>query len=118
MKKELQTKTGALRKKYEMTIITLLKLKSGKNKLHLKYWVHSCGRYRPSSLCDTDYYRMLDVLDAYKIKYETGNDAPKEVYFVDDVDYCIEYAKDWQYCRGDFAEDTDEENNRAVFVND
>lgn len=35
-------------------------------------------------------------------------------YIVPDVDYCIEYAQDWQDGRGDFAEDTGTENRKAI----
>ena len=54
----------------------------------------------------------MDFFEVGQLPYDDEKDA----YIVDDVDYCIEYAKDWQNCRGDFSEDTDEENDRAVFV--
>lgn len=36
-------------------------------------------------------------------------------YIVPDVDYCIDYARDWQDGHGDFAEDSDTKN-RTVLV--
>lgn len=55
----------------------------------------------------------MDFFEVGQLPYDDEKDA----YIVEDVDYCIEYAIDWKNRRGDFSEDTDEED-RAVFVND
>lgn len=43
-------------------------------KLYLKTWSRSCGRYK---LIDRAYFRTCEILQALKLKFETGNDAPR-----------------------------------------
>lgn len=45
-------------------------------------------------------------------------DEEAEAYVVDDVDYCVDYAEDWENCRGDFYEDSEdsEELDRILDV--
>lgn len=40
-------------------------------------------------------------------------DAEKEAYIVDDVDWCIDQAMDWEQAAGDFYYDTDSENRKV-----
>ena len=44
-----------------------------------------------------------DFFEAGALDY----DEEKEAYVVEDVDYCIEQAEDWENSRGDYAEDED-----------
>lgn len=37
-------------------------------------------------------------------------------YYVDDLEYCIDQAFDWQFHRGDFLDDSDE--SRVVYYSD
>lgn len=37
-------------------------------------------------------------------------------YIVDDVDYCIDYARDWENQRGDFCGESEESESRTVVV--
>lgn len=44
-------------------------------------------------------------------------DSDQAVYAVEDVDYCIDYAKDWEKCCGDFAYDFEEYlGKRSLYV--
>lgn len=56
-----------------------------------------------------------DFFEAGQLKY----DASAEAYIVEDVDYCIGQANDWQQCIGDFAIEADygaSPDNRNVEV--
>ena len=55
----------------------------------------------------------MDFFDAGSLPYNEET----ETYTVDDVDYCIEQAEDWENSRGDFSDDVPNENRR-VFVID
>jgi len=49
--------------------------------------------------------------------FEIGSldyDEEKDAYIVSDVDYCVDYALDWKYSRGDFADDIPNENNTVL----
>lgn len=49
--------------------------------------------------------------------FEVGNlpyDEEHDAYIVDDTDYCVQYAKDWQYSEGDFQDDEKNENRMVV----
>lgn len=35
-------------------------------------------------------------------------DEETEAYIVDDVDDCVDYARDWENCHGDFYEESEE----------
>lgn len=43
-------------------------------------------------------------------------DEEREVYVVDDVDYCIEEAEDWEYNRGDFSDLEDDPDDKLVCI--
>ena len=46
----------------------------GEVKLHLCYW---SGTRRHMTLVDSDHRHLINMLDALRLKYETGNDAPR-----------------------------------------
>ena len=52
-----------------------------------------------------------DFFVAGLLPYEEETDA----YVVNDVDYCIDQAHDWEKSKGDFSEDQPNENN-TVFI--
>lgn len=39
-----------------------------------------------------------------------------EVTLVNDVDYCIDQARDWEACRGDYHDDDTQGRERSVYV--
>ena len=43
-------------------------------------------------------------------------DEESHVFYVQDVDYCIEQAMDWKYSKGDFESDTPNENNNVTII--
>ena len=53
----------------------------------------------------------IDFFNAGSLPYDEESDT----YKVDDVDYCIEQATDWENSEGDFADD-EKDDNRTVFV--
>ena len=55
----------------------------------------------------------LDFFEAGGLEF----DEDREAYIVSDVDYCIDYAKDWQCLQGDFKYDECPDYiERQVFV--
>jgi len=69
-------KDGVLQARYAYTIETLVNdCKEQKEaKYYLKYWSKSKGKFK---LIDTEYDRMIDVLNYFGIAYERGNDGKK-----------------------------------------
>lgn len=53
----------------------------------------------------------IDFFEAGSLPYNEESDT----YTVDDVDYCIEQATDWENSEGDFSED-EIDDSRKVFV--
>ena len=51
-------------------------------------------------------------IDFFAAPYSEELDA----YVVDDVDYCIEQAEDWEYNRGDFSDLEDDPDDKFVFI--
>lgn len=44
-------------------------------------------------------------------------EAACDELFVADVEYCLDYMRDWVDCKGDFADEEDADNNyREVFI--
>lgn len=43
----------------------------------------------------------MDFFNAGKLPYDEETDT----YTVEDVNYCIEQANDWEMCEGDFSDD-------------
>ena len=58
-----------------------------------------------------------DFFNAGTLPTETDDDGDI-CYIVPDVLYCIEQAQDWENNRGDYADDEEDPNNKAVTVRD
>lgn len=82
-----------------------MKITDGKKTVDIYMGVRDGDNYSPNW--------SLDFFDAGGLPYDEEND----VYTVDDVDYCIDQARDWQHSVGDFKDDVPNDNNR-VFVDE
>lgn len=85
-----------------------MRLTDGKRTINIEMQVweeNGCTGYGPDF--------SLDFFNAGDLPY----DEEKELYIVDDVDYCIDQANDWKNSIGDFSCDVPNENN-AVFIED
>ena len=69
--------------------------------IEMKVWKN--GQYSPDW--------SNDFFEVGGLQRDEENDA----YIVQDVDYCIEQAKDWEYSTGDYSMDEPNEGN-TVFV--
>lgn len=83
-----------------------MKLTDGKKTVEIRMCVWEGNRYSPDFSNDffenAGYLPYDDEIDAYK---------------VEDVDYCIDQARDWEKSKGDFCDDVPNENN-TVFVDE
>ena len=72
-----------------------------KVKIRMMYWTGD--GYTPD--CSNDFFEAGGL----------PRDEETDAYLVDDVDYCIDQAKDWKNRTGDFYYDIDD-GERCVFV--
>ena len=82
-----------------------MKITDGKKTVEIRMMVLDGNGYSPDW--------SLDFFDAGGLPY----DDEKDVYTVDDVDYCIEQARDWQNSEGDFRDNVQNDNN-CVWVDE
>ena len=80
-----------------------MKLTDGKKTVEIRMMVWEGSGY------STDW--SMDFFEAGGLKY----DDERDVYIVEDVDYCIDQAMDWRDSKGDFSDDIPNEDN-CVFV--
>lgn len=80
-----------------------MKITDGKKTVEIRMMVWDGSGYSPDW--------SADFFCAGSLPYNDETDT----YTVEDVDYCIEQAYDWRDSKGDFSDDTPNENN-TVFV--
>ena len=80
-----------------------MKITDGKKTVEIRMMTWQGSGYSPDW--------SLDFFCAGSLPYDDETDT----YTVEDVDYCIEQACDWRDSKGDFKDDTPNENN-TVFV--
>lgn len=85
-----------------------MKLTDGKKTIEIAMQVYEHGAWQD------------DWSEDFFVAGQLAYDEDAEAYVVEDVDYCIGQANDWQKCIGDFAIDIDygaSPDNRSVEVN-
>lgn len=82
-----------------------MKITDGRKTVEIRMMIWEGSGYSPDW--------SIDFFNAGSLPY----DDEKDTYTVEDVDYCIEQAYDWRDSKGDFSDDTPNENN-TVFVNE
>lgn len=82
-----------------------MKITDGKKTVDIRMMTWTGSGYSPDW--------SLDFFEAGSLPYNDQTDT----YTVQDVDYCIEQARDWQHSEGDYRDDTPNENN-CVWVDE
>lgn len=82
-----------------------MKITDGKKTVEIRMMVWESNGYSPDW--------SLDFFEAGSLPYDELTDT----YTVDDVNYCIDQAHDWQHSEGDYRDDIPNENN-CVWVDE
>lgn len=86
-----------------------MKMTDGKRTVEIEMKVWTPNGYTPDW--------SIDFFVAGSIPHFYDERLAADVYQVDDVDACIEWATDWRDSKGDFSDDEPCDDNR-VFVTD